>query len=104
MRYLNDKEEKIIGTFMYNMDDYYNCTVTLKWKDGSWVIAEFDACSEDDNDLELDDENYEELTSFVFKALWVKDNPPVYITEDAFFLVDYRNFPDEIIAGGKKIN
>jgi len=102
--YFSEKERPIIRTFYGNMDEYAKKPMFLRWKDGSMVIANFDTCFDDDNDLELDDENYEDFTSFVFKALWVKDNPPVYITEDLFFLVDYRNFPDEIIAGGKKIN
>lgn len=86
------------------MDDYDKKTMLLTWSDGSKVIALFDTCFEDDNEYEMDDEKYEEFISFVFTVLSIEGNPPVYITEDSGFIVNYHNFPDEIIVDGKKIN
>lgn len=76
----------------------------LKWGSKIRIHARFDTCFEDDNDLEIDDTDYEEYTSFVFKKLHVIGEPPVFITEHDHFCIDYRNFPDEIITDGKKIN
>ena len=52
----------------------------------------------------MDDAIYEEYISFVFKLIEAFENLPIYITEDKYFCVDYRNFPDEILVDGKKIN
>lgn len=102
--YLNNKEEKIIQTFSQSINTYDNHEMLLSWNDGSSVIANFDTCFEDDNDMEIGQKGYEEFWTFVFKAISVLGKPPIYITEDEYFCVDYRNFPDEIIADGKKIN
>ena len=103
MYYLNDKEEKIIGRFISNAGEYEYKEITLKWEDGNQATATFDSYIEDENDYEMDDENYEEFWSFVFKALSIKGEPPIYITEDDYFIINYHNFPDEIIVGNKKI-
>lgn len=102
--YLNDKEEKIIGLFMEIADELEGKLIVLKWKDGSQVCGIYDSYIEDELDYEMDDERYEEFWSFVFKAVDLIGAPPIYITEDEYFCIDYRNFPDEIIADGRKIN
>ena len=102
--YLNSKEEKIIGKFFIICDEYEGKEVTLKWEDGSTIKGKYDSFIEDENDYELDDEKYEEYWSFVFEAVEVSGKPPVYITEDNFFCVNYKNFPDEIICNGEKLN
>ena len=102
--YLSEKEREIIRVFMTNLDMYIKEEMKLVWKDGSMVVARFDTCFDDDNDLEMDDPKYEEYVSFVFEVISVMGNPPVYITEDEYFCVSYHNFPDEIIADNKKIN
>lgn len=104
MLFLNEKEEKIIGVFINNTDKYENERMVLKWKDGSFVVATFDTYIEDEDDCDIEDENYEEFWSFVFKVHRIEGEPPVFITQHDYFLVNYRNFPDEIIAKGKKIN
>ena len=104
MYYWNEKEEKIIGKFISNTSECECKEMILKWQDGSQVTAVFDSYIEDENDCEMDDENYEEFWSFVFKALNITGNPPIYITEDEYFLVNYHNFPDEIIADNKILN
>lgn len=102
--YFSEKEEKVVRVFYNNLSKYEEIIMILKWKNGSQVIATFDTCFEDNNELEMDVPGYEEYISFVFKAIDTVGSPPVYITEDECFCVDYRNFPDEIIADGKKIN
>ena len=99
---LNDNEEKIIGTFGKNQCKFDDTKMTLKWKDGSEIIAIYRNYLEDD--MELDDGTDEELWSFLFEVIDVNGTPPVYITEHNLFIVNYHNFPDEIIADGKKIN
>ena len=95
--YLNDKEEQIIGKFMNIADDNENKKMILKWKNYGVIYGVFDSYIEDESECDMDEEGYEEFWSFVFKAVEVLGNPPVYITEDEFFCVDYRNFPDEIV-------
>ncbi len=101
--YLNNKEEQILSKFLDNLELHEKERMILLWNDGSAVIAEFDTCFEDENDFEMDDEQYEEFWSFCFKAIAIKGEPPVFITEDEFFLVSYHNFPDEIIVNGINI-
>lgn len=101
---LNKYEGKIVKTFAENLDHYENEQMELIWEDGSKIVATFDTCFEDENDYEMDEEGYEEFTSFAFTAIAVSGNPPVYITEDDGFLIDYHNFPKEILVDGKKIN
>ena len=102
--YFSEKEEKVIRVFYNNISEYEEIIMILKWNNGSQIIATFDTCFEDNNEFEMDAPEYEEYISFVFKAIDTVGSPAVYITEDEYFCVDYRNFPDEIIANGKKIN
>lgn len=102
--YLNDKEERIIGSFMDVADGLEGKMLILKWEDGSYVHGIYDSFIEDELDCDMDDENYEEFWSFVFKAIDLKGEPPISITEDEYFCVNYHNFPKEIIANGQKIN
>lgn len=102
--YLNKREAEIIGTFMDVEDDFEGKKLILKWNNGSQVTAVYDTYIEDEADCEIEDGNYEEFWSFVFKAIDLIGEPPVYITEDEYFCVNYHNFPDEIIADSKKIN
>ena len=104
MYFWNGREEKIIGTFINNIDNYEEQELILKWKDGSEARAIFDSYIEDESDCDMDEEGYEEFWSFVFKGVSIFGEPPISITEDDYFMVNYLNFPDEIIAGNKKIN
>lgn len=102
--YLNDKEEKIIGSFMDVADKLEGKILILKWKDGSCVHGIYDSFIEDESNFDMDDENYEEFWSFVFKAIDMEGEPPIFITEDEYFCVNYHNFPEEIISNGQRIN
>ena len=101
---LNKTEERIISTFLSNLDDFERETMTLVWNDESKVVALFDTCFEDDNEYDMGDELYEEFISFAFTVLTSDGEPPIYITEDSGFIINYHNFPDEIFVDGKKIN
>ena len=103
--YLNEKEEKTIGIFMNASDELEGQSVILKWQNGSQVQGIYDSYIEDETDCEMDDEDYEEFWSFIFKVVNILGKPPIYVTEDDFFCVNYHNFPDEILTpDGKKIN
>lgn len=102
--YLNDKEEKIIRTFMDVADELEGKLIILKWKNGSQVKGIYDSYIEDELDCDMDDESYEEFWTFVFKAIDLIGEPPIYITEDEYFCINYRNFPDEIIVDNTKLN
>lgn len=103
MMYLNKNEQKIIECFMNVENEYKNKRLILKWDNGSQVIAKYDSFIEDENDYELEDERYEEFWSFVFQKIDFIGNPPIDVSEDCFFLVNYHNFPDEILINGKNI-
>lgn len=102
--YLNNKEEKIIATFYINIDKYEKNLMILKWDNENQITATFDTCFENDNDFDENAPEYEEYTTFVFKLIEISGTPPVYVTEDRFFCIDYHNFPKEILVDGVKIN
>ena len=102
--YFSEKEEKVIRTFYVNLESYARDEMVLKWDEDNYIVATFDTCFEDDNDCEMDEEGYEEFTSFVFQAEEVSGNPPVELSDEGFFLINYHNFPKEILADGKRIN
>ena len=102
--FLNENEEAIIGAFLSNADDYCFEDMELIWKDGSKIIATYASSFEDSNDKKKGEEGYEEYTTFVFDAVEVFGEPPVFITEQDGFCLNYHNFPDEIMIDGKKIN
>lgn len=96
--YLNDKEETVIGTFMDIADELEGKVLILKWNDGSHVQGIYDSYIEDEADCDMDDERYEEFWSFIFKAVDLVGKPPIDITEDEYFCINYHNFPNEIIV------
>jgi len=97
--YYSDEERKITQAFYRNLDRFEAEKMTLAWESGT-ITAHFDTCFDDFND----DNEDEEYTSFVFKVIDVSGEPPVFITKDNFFCVNYHNFPDAIMVEGKKIN
>ncbi|MBR5155410.1 MAG: hypothetical protein IKW62_02870 [Clostridia bacterium] len=104
MYFLNEKEEKVIGKFLNSTDDIQGKELNLIWDYGSQAHALYDSYIEDESDFEIDEDGYEEFWSFVFKVITVDTNTPIEITEDNYSLINYRNFPKEIIVNGKKIN
>ncbi len=101
--YLNDREQAVIGRFMTIANDMEETRMLLRWRDGSWILGIYDSIMEDENDFELEDERYEEFWSFIFRALDLSGDPPVYITEDEYFCISYHNFPEEMLVDGKDI-
>lgn len=102
--FLNEKEGTLIGKFLKNLDKYDAEEMTLVWSGGATITARFDTCFEDENEFEETDTRYEEFTTFVFETICISGNPPVFITEDNFFCVNYHNFPDKIMVGKQRIN
>ncbi len=101
---MKNEEKAIIGTFSKNLDEFENEIMTLIWEDGNWATAEFVTCFEDANDFDLEEKDgFEEFMSFAFKKITSSQNLPIDI-ENGIFLVNYQNFPAEILADGKKIN
>ena len=102
--FLNEKEGTVIGKFLKNLDKYDTEEMTLVWSGDATLTAKFDTCFEDENEFEETDTRYEEFTTFVFEAICISGNPPVFITKDNFFCVNYQNFPDKIMIEQQKIN
>ncbi len=102
--YFSKKEKEIIRTFYRHLDTCDMHTMYLTWNRVGAVTAVFDTCFENDNALDMDDKDYEEFISFIFKAIKVSGTPPIHVSEDGYFLLNYHNFPDEIFVDGKKIN
>lgn len=96
------EEEKIMGPF------YHYITIPkpkkelylLKWKYGTTIYAKSDIIYESDNNLDLDDPDYEDYVSIVMKIEKIvnlnnKDGFN-WVADRDFFEFNYHNFPDEI--------
>ena len=90
---LNRNEEgnfnKLFDFFLENR----NAPCTLIFAEGKKVFASFDTCYESDNELELDDPNYEEFNSIVMRNE----------ETDKLFEFNYHNMPTEVYCGDKRI-
>lgn len=104
MIYLNENEKKHIEKFIMIADDYKCKEMILKWDDGNKIVAIYKDFIEDENDYDIENANYEEFWSFVFEFVSKVGNPDIYITSDNYFLINYHNFPKEILVDGVKIN
>lgn len=104
MVYWNKNEEAIIRDFLACNRNYIGEEVLLKWNGKGSVLAEYSMLMEDENDYEMNDERYEEFWSFAFHGVQITGNPPISINRQNNFLINYHNFPDEILVDGKKIN
>ena len=104
--FLNPHEEKIIGTFSNNCTPFYKTptTLLLRWADCE-ILAVFLEEMEDENDPDggIDDPEFEEFWSFLFRVKEVHGHPPVE-PYNGFILVNYHNFPEEILHDGVKVN
>ena len=98
-------EEKIIKKFYcyvrsneITRSDLY----TLKWKNGTEIVASYYTSGNDDNCLEPDDPNYEEYTSFIMDIkeiinFDVRDGINLdEIKKYKAIIISYHNFPCEI--------
>ena len=96
--YLNDKEEKIIEPFLTTMErakqeDLYQ----LEWPSGAKIIGYCDTIYESDNNLELDDPNYEEFWAIAVQIVnIIKSGPELgEISEDNIIEITYHNVPQK---------
>ncbi len=96
--YLNAFEEKIILTFLTNLNKISGKILLLKWDTGC-VSAIFDTCFED-----MDDETEEEFYSFSFIVSSIEGNPPIFVSDDNYCLINYKNFPKTITLDTIKVN
>ena len=98
------KEEKIIGPFYRYiiMPKPKKELYLLKWKHGTAIYANSDIIYESDNNLELDDPNYEDFTSIVVRVKKLKFFNPLdgfkkdWLKEGVLFEFSYHDFPYEI--------
>ena len=103
MIYLNPNEQPIIEKLVQICEPYRGQIFTLKWQTGSYT-AKFLCMIEDLTDeLDDDDPAFEEYWSFWFEVLEVHGHPPVEPFHGSL-LVNYHNFPEEILHAGVKVN
>lgn len=98
--YYSKNEQSIVKTFYEHLNMIgKNDILSLVWNSGT-VNCAFDTCFDDcDEDNESD-----EFTSFVFKKIDIIGNPPIEITADNCFIINYHNFPEKILLNGNKVN
>lgn len=98
--FFSKKEQIIIEKFYKEVKSLTeNDALLLIWEN-SKVEATFDTCFDDfDENNESD-----EFTSFVFKKKEITGTPPIEISEDNFFIINYHNFPEDIVLNNVKIN
>ncbi len=104
MLYLNDNEEKIIGKFFNSVENFYQKEMILDWGNGNIAYGVYEEYIEDENDEDIESENYEEFWSFIFKITGLLGKPPIFVTEDEYFMINYHNFPQKILVDGKEMN
>ena len=98
--YFSVKEQVIIEKFYKSISDLsIDDVLTLIWENGE-VQARFDTCFDDFDEI---DEN-EEFTSFVFEKVELKGIPPIELSASNYFIINYNNFPKDILINGIKIN
>ncbi len=108
-------EEKIVEPFYRyvhlsraNINDIF----LIKWKGGTAILAKYDTCYESDNNLDLDDPDYEDFVGIAIKIIKIKkislndnlfpdksincQNVYEWFKEDHLYELNYHNFPDEI--------
>ena len=102
---LNPREGVIINRFGAYAAYHYDCLFLLRWSDTDYILAEYDQAMEDENDPDggIDDPEFEEFWSFLFRVKEVHGHPPVE-PYNGFILVNYHNFPEEILHDGVKVN
>lgn len=98
--YYSKNEQGIVEKFYKNLANIKDeDTLLLVWEN-SEVYALFDTCFDDyDENNEADEYN-----SFVFKAEKIIGNPPINITDNRYFIINYHNFPNKILLNENQIN
>ena len=90
---LNPNENGTFETLFCYFDEHENDLYTLVFAAGNKIIARFDTSYESDNELELDDPDYEEFDSIVMR------------NEETgkLFEFNYHNMPIEVYSEGRRI-
>ena len=110
----SEKEERIIGSFYRYIiiPKLKKELYLLKWKHGTLIYAKSDIIYESDNNLDLDDTDYEDFVGIAIKIIKIKkislndnlfpdksincQNVYEWFKEDHLYELNYHNFPDEI--------
>ena len=105
-------EEKIVEPFYryvhlsrVNISDVF----LIKWKGGTKVLAKYDTCYESDNDLDLDDPEYEDFIEIVIsiESLISFNNKDKlekkWLQKGHLIGINYHNFPDEIYNSRREL-
>ena len=110
----SEKEERIIGSFYRYIiiPKLKKELYLLKWKHGTLIYAKSDIIYESDNNLDLDDPDYEDFVGIAIKIIKIKkislndnlfpdksinyQNVYEWFKEDHLYELNYHNFPDEI--------
>ena len=90
---LNPNENGAFETLFGYFDEHENDLYILLFANGNKTTARFDTSYESDNELELDDPNYEEFDSIVMR------------NEETgkLFEFNYHNMPIEVYSKGRRI-
>lgn len=98
--YFSKNEKSVVEKFYKNISILNeNDILSLVWENGE-IKATFDTCFDD---FDANDEN-DEYTSFVFKKVEVGNRISFDTEQSDYIIVNYHNFPREILLNGKKIN
>ena len=96
--WLNDKEERIIKEFLDIMENASKEDVyELEWEDGTKIIGYCDTIYESDNDLEIEDPNYEEYWGIAICIADIINRGKVIEGKNKNDLleINYHNMPSE---------
>ena len=90
----NQKERETFIPFYRYVIKHRNEVFTVEFSNGQVISALFDIAFEDDNELELNDPNYEEYTTMVFRNT----------STQTLFSLNYHDLPNiEVYHKGKRI-
>ena len=96
MNWWNPYEGDIIAPFINFLGDVRSWPRYQKWifEDGTILYVDFDSYGDSDNDLELDDPNYEEFHEFYFTVLKVKNKAKDRKCKKGLsYYTNYSDFP-----------
>lgn len=94
--WFNPHEGEILGPYMCFIGNFgkWPRYQKLEFKDETILYIEFNGYADSDNDLELDDPNYEECYEFYFKILKIKNkSKECKWKKGQEIYLNYTNFP-----------
>ena len=75
--YYSEKEREIIGTFCFYASKTREGSYRIKWKNGTNIYISLVSIEDSDNNLELDDPNYEDFISIIVRVKKIKAFTPL---------------------------